>query len=198
MKNKEKKIIILISIVSFLIVLITISLIGIADSKKILKYDDLNLYKSNNYELLNNNDIYKRTSNNCKLFIPEYNDFEYSQFANGFYIFDGTNTLTYTSVSFVLELQFNTTQEYEQFILYEHDRCEYTNKYNIIYHGYECFVTVDENYTYFYYEKDIPYQFGLLCENKNNLMIRYVYFRECESSLEEQFDVVFKNTNCDW
>jgi len=165
---------------------------------KIIKYSDINLYIEKNYCELSDNDIYKITSKNCDNFLPKYDDFEYKEFVNGFYVFDGSATYTHASISFVLELQFDNIKTYEKFLTYENNRCEYTNEFNIKKNGYLCYVTTNDTLTYYHYETNIPFQFGMLCENQEVLSIRYVYFRECESSVDKKFDVVFKNTNCNW
>lgn len=196
-KHKGTKFIILIT-VALLFTLVLIPLMDAFDLQKITKHDDITLYINNDYDLLNDNEIYKKTSNNCKDFLPKYNDFIYRQFVKEFYIFDGSNTMSYTSISFVLELQFDNIQEYKQFLLYENERMEYTDKFEITYKEYNCFLTTDTNLTYYYYEENIPFQFGMLCQNEKNLLIRYIYFRECESSVDKNFNIVFKNTNCNW
>ena len=180
-----------------LVVLIFMFLLSSCKTE-ILRSDNLDLYINDNFESISNYDIYKRTSNNCKSYFPKYENFEYKEFVYGFYVFDGSKTVLRTSISFVLELQFQKTSEYERFISYEYSRCEYDFDKIISYNGYECHITKSKDLTYFYYEKDIPYQFGMLCKNIEKQKVRYVYFRECESSVDERFNVVFQNTNCDW
>lgn len=196
-KHKIKIQIILLS----LIVLIFSSYIGCliySNINDIERYDNIALYKTNDYLLLNNQDTYIDVSNRSNVFFPKYDDFVNKDIINGFYIFDGRMTITRTSLSFVLELKFENLQEYEEYLTYEMDRCSYTNKYNISHKNYECLITIDKNITYYRYNKDIPYAFGMLCYNKDRLIIRYVYFEECEGPVEKNFKIVFKNTNCDW
>ena len=90
------------------------------------------------------------------------------------------------------------TDTYEEFIAYEHNRCQYTDKYGISYNGYNCYVTVDEEITTIFYGEDIPWRFGMICENKERLTVRYVYFDDLEGLLRPDFLDVFENTNCEW
>ena len=198
MIKKIIKYIFLISMISSLLVIIIVPLIDNNDKKNIKLYDDISLYVDSEYNQLSDNYIYKITSDNCANYLPGYNEFEFKDNINGFYVFDGSKTVLRTSISFVLELQFKKTSEYERFISYEYSRCEYDFDKIISYNGYECHITKSKDLTYFYYEKDIPYQFGMLCKNIEMQKVRYVYFRECESSVDERFNVVFQNTNCDW
>lgn len=186
------------TIIIFFTVLVLVPVLNGCDSSQILRFDDVDLYINDEYTVLNNNDVYKRASENCSSYFPRYEDFGYKKNIVGFYIFDGTKTLTHTSISFVLELQFQNTGEFEQFISYEYSRCEYYFDIKIKHNEYECYITESRNLTYYYFEQDIPYQFGMLCENHEKLKIRYVYFRECESTVDEQFEIVFQNTNCNW
>lgn len=165
----------------------------------IITYDDINLYITEEYLNLDDDSVYKGTSEDCQSFLPEYNGFEFTENVNGFYIFDGRATFTRTTLSFVLELKFDTIEEYEQFVLYEHQRCNYTDKYNVSYNGYDCCVTTDEELTSFWYKEELPFKFGMICQNKDELCARYVYVRVCElSSVDEEFLEVFECTNCDW
>lgn len=198
MIKKIIKYILLISITSCLLVMIFVPLVDNFDNKKIKLYDDLSLYVDSKYNQLNDSDIYKITADDCTNYLPKYNEFEFKDNVDGFYVFDGSKTVLRTSISFVLELQFQDISEYERFSSCEYFRCEYDFDKIINHNGYECRITKNKDLTYFYYEEDIPYQFGMLCENIEMLKIRYVYFRECESFVDEQFNVVFQNTNCDW
>ncbi len=170
------------------------------DNIVIKRYDDINLYINGNYNELYDHSYFKSASMGCAEYLPKYDEFEYKENIKGFYVFDGSITVIRTSLSFVLELQFQNVEEYEQFILYEYNRCEYDFDYefDIRYHGYECYITKSDKITSYYYEQNIPFQFGMLCQNYEKLNIRYVYFRECESSVDKEFSVVFRNTNCEW
>lgn len=180
------------------LIVVAISLTGCNEEEKIIRYSDINLYINNNYDKLIDHYGFDFFCNRAKQYLPEYDAFEYKQFIKGFYLFDGAYTFGHTQISVVLELQFNNSQEYEKFIAYEHDRCEYTNKFNISRNDYICYITVDEDYTKYRYQAERPHKFGMLCENKNNLTVRYVYFEELEVDVDEQFNRVFTGTNCEW
>ena len=188
-------------IVIFIVVTIMFfSVVSCAFDNKnnVIRYDDINLYLDNSYIELLEDDIYKRTSNNCANYLPKYESFQFNEFVKAFYVFDGRKTLSHTSISFVLELQFDSLEVYEQFLSYEHKRCEYTNKFDISFNGYICSISTNENITHYYYGEEIPFQFGMLCKNEDKLSIRYIYFRECKGVVDKQFKIVFENTNCNW
>lgn len=180
------------------LIVVAISLTGCNEEEKIIRYSDINLYINNNYDKLIDHYGFDFFCNRAKQYLPEHDEFEYKQFIKGFYLFDGAYTFGHTQISVVLELQFNNSQEYEKFIAYEHDRCEYTNKFNISRNDYICYIAVDEDYTKYRYQAERPYMLGMLCENKNNLTVRYVYFEERELDVDEQFNRVFTGTNCEW
>ena len=168
------------------------------DKKHMVLSDNVDLYINNGYEEFHDSDSYNNTSKKSKLYIPAYENFEYKNCVSGFYILDGSATLNHPYISFVLELQFNDTDTYEEFIAYEHNRCQYTDKYGISYNGYNCYVTVDEEITSFLRGEDIPWRFGMICENKERLTVRYVYFEDLEGLLRPDFVDVFESTNCEW
>ena len=180
-----------------LVVLIFMFLLSSCKTE-ILRSDNLDLYINDNFESISNYDIYKRTSNNCKSYFPKYENFEYKEFVYGFYVFDGSSTLLQTSISFVLELRFLDAIAYENFYDYEINRVDYNDDFIVEYKDYSCLITDEDNFTFCYYDQHIPFQFGMLCMNKNKLSARYVYFRECESQVDKHFNIVFENTNCDW
>lgn len=167
------------------------------------RYDDINLFIDDSYLKLNdykdyNDTVYKGASKKSKYFFPDYSEFANIEIINGFYIFDGSKTIHRCSLSFVLDLKFDNLQDYENYLANELTRCNYTSQFNISYNNYECLITTDETYTYYHVNKKVPYEFGMLCYDKENFIIRYVYFRECGYEVDEKFDIVFKNTNCDW
>ena len=180
------------------LIVVAISLTGCNEEEKIIRYSDINLYINNNYDKLIDHYGFDFFCNRAKQYLPEYDAFEYKQFIKGFYLFDGAYTFGHTQISVVLELQFNNSQEYEKFVAYELERCEYTNRFNISRNGYICYITVNENFTLYRYQAERPHIFGMLCENKDNLTVRYVYFDEGEAHVDEQFNWVFTGTNCEW
>ena len=160
--------------------------------RRTIRYNDIDHYIEDTYDSLNFSPIYYIVSKDSKKFIPEYSTFEYKQFAKKFYIFENTD-----ATNLVLELQFDTVSEYEDFLAYEHNRCEYTDEFNVEYNGYKCYVTTDNSYTHYSLFGKLPYRFGMLCENKDKLTVRYVYHHRDVIS-KTQFEMVFSQTNCDW
>lgn len=197
MVNKTIKIVIILAI-PCLLIFVVIPLMDTYGQSKIARYADLSLYIEDNYKTLSTNNLYGITSDNCKSYLPSYETFPYKENLNEFYVFNGTKSFLQKSISFVLELQFQNIAEYEEFLTYEYSRCDYDFDTTISHNDYECFITNNSELTYFYFEEDIPYQFGMLCRNEEELKIRYVYFRECELSIDDQFNIVFQNTNCEW
>ena len=174
------------------------SLLNELFDETVKRYADINLYINNSYGELSDHEIYKATSERCMSFIPSYDNFEYREFVKGFYVFDGKESFSNTSISFVLELQFDNIEEYEQFVIYEHNRYEYTDEFNIRYNGYNCYIVQDATLTHTYSNEKIPNSFGMFCVNQETLIARYIYFRECEFSVDPKFNIVFQNTNCAW
>ena len=163
------------------------------------KYSDVNLYVSNDYDKLIEHSSYENASSRCKLYLPNYNNLQFSEHLKGFYILDGSASLLSYAFSFVLELQFTTEQEYEQFLEYEFDRCNYTDEFNVKYNDYICYVTTDENITLYDKFSKYPYAFGMICANISTLTVRYVYFSDSDFfPIDEKFERVFENTNCEW
>ena len=163
----------------------------------IVKYSDVNLYISNDYDKLIEHSLYKDASSRCKLYLPNYNNLQFSEHLKGFYILDGSESMLSYAFSFVLELQFTTEQEYEHF--FEFDRCNYTDEFNVKYNDYICYVTTDENVTLYDKFSKYPYAFGMICTNISTLTVRYVYFSDSDFfPIDEKFERVFENTNCEW
>lgn len=195
----KKKVILGIVFLLIYCMILSIPLLKSYDDSLILKYDDINLYINNDYVFLNDSNIYKNTSANCMKYLPKYNEFEYKDNIKGFYIFDGKKTLLSTSISFVLELEFINSYKYEEFISYENSRFEYNYDMNIKKNDYECYLVKNQYLTFYSYKNSLPYQFGMLCLNYKKQNARYIYFIECEEPcVDKEFNIVFKNTNCDW
>ena len=167
------------------------------DSNNIKAYSDIELYKSDSYDDLSSKAVYQFTAERCKLYLPQ-SDFEYKNYIDGFYIFDGSGTNFRTSISFVLQLKLNDLTTYNQFLQYEYKRIDYAEGYIVHKNDYDCRITIDEKITAYKYAKDTPYMFGLLCENSKDLIVRYVFFRECEIDVDNSLSIVFENTNCEW
>ena len=164
----------------------------------IKRYDDINLYKNDNYLTLSTSNAYSFSSKNCYKYFPKYDDFIKKDNINKFYVFDGSETLGRTAVSFVLEIKFINLFDYNEYVSYVLNRCAYTDKFNINYKNYECLVTTNKEFTKFYYKDVRPYAFGMFCMNEDKLIIRYIYYRDIEIAIDEKFKNVFKNTNCEW
>ena len=197
MKHHGIKLVGILLRVALLLTIVFTSLTG-CFCEEVLSYSDINLYINNNYDTVIDDEQYRYTSNSARMFFPSYEDFEYKDCLKGFHIFDGTKTV-YGCYSFVLELQFDDVEEYEQFVIYEHNRCAYTDKFNISHNGYECYITLDEEITSYCYGREYPFRFGMLCENQEILTVRYVFYRKWEGSCGfNNFNEVFKNTNCAW
>ena len=160
--------------------------------RRTIRYNDIDHYIEDTYDSLNFSPIYYIVSKDSKKFIPEYSTFEYKQFAKKFYIFENTD-----ATNLVLELQFDTVSEYENFLAYEHNRCEYTDEFDVEYHGYKCYVTTDSEYTFVWKGEKVPTLFGMLCENQEDLTVRYLYYYS-RGDLRVWFFRVFRQTNCDW
>lgn len=187
---------------SFWLVSIIILFIYIGSYKvDIRKYSDVSLYTTGDYLTLITDDAgtfgsYEGSAMLCERYLPESN-FEYSDYVKGFYIYY-INDIAYDIRSFVLELQFDDTDTYEDFISYEMDRVQYTDKFNISRNNYNFLVATSEELTYYYYGRDIPYEFCMLGKNQETLTVRYICFNEFENEVSENFREVFKHTNCEW
>ena len=164
---------------------------------EVKKYDDVSLYYNNSYDTLNNTTTYNFTTRRCKEFLPDHT-FEYGEYVKGFYVFDGSGTYYDTSISFVLELQFEDVQTYQEYLVYENSRHAYTSEFNIFRNGYTCLLSTDSTLTYFYRDKTVPDIFAMFCTNEEQMVVRYVYFNEFENEMDEMFNKLFLNTNCEW
>ena len=160
---------------------IIVPLIDGIDKKNVIRTSDKSLYEMNEY-----------------YFLPNYNEFEYKENVIGFYTYDSSNTLFGGSVSYVLELQFATKKVYNEFVEYEYTRYEYDSNSIILKNDYECYLCLNENITQYYYGEYMPYALGMLCLNEKDIKIRYVYYVNIEHSIDNKFNDVFQNTNCDW
>ena len=113
------------------------------DIKKIKLYNELELYRGDNYLYLNDDKEYCFAANKANLYFPDYSNFPFEDNVDKFYIFDGSKTLGRTSISFVLEIKFENTNDYNEYICYELDRCSYTDSFDVNYEKYEFLVTTN-------------------------------------------------------
>ena len=175
-------------------------LVGIIDHENsyLITYNDINLYAEDAYFNLSTDEDYLFVSKKCSEYLPKSEGFKYWDNIKGFYIHDGAKTLTLTAISFVLELQFENTKEYEDFLKEEHDRWSYTDKFNIQKNAYHCFITESQDITYDTNDNGLPLTFGMVCENKQDLVVRLIYYSDMEGLLKEDFEYFFKTTNCEW
>lgn len=198
MKSRRKTIrIVLLGIVSLLVTLI-ICYIIYGEINFIKRYEGIDLYENNTYLSLSDSTEYLYASQYCSQYFPQYDVINEKDIINGVYIFDGSKTLGRTSISFVLEIKFENTNDYNEYVCYELDRCSYTDSFDVNYEKYECLVTTNNEFTKYYSKDDRPYCFGMFCMNKDELIIRYVYFENVGVAVDEKFLSVQKNTNCEW
>lgn len=167
------------------------------EESKLLESEDVKLYFNDNYQHFSDSDNYRWAAEKCMDYLPDYEDFDYKDNIKAFYIQDGSRTFVIW-ISFVLKLQFDSMEQYREYIAYEHNRCAYTNKFNVQKNGYQCFVVENEDLTLYRYKDELPFLFGMLCENEEHLTVRLVYFYDLEGILEENFEYVFRKTNCKW
>lgn len=182
--------------ISVLISMLIIIFIGNHDNKHVQLYNDAELYKNNKYENLNNDNKYVSTVNKAKLYFPKYENFPYADNILNFYIYDGSQTISKTSISFVLELKFDNFKSFNEFLKYENNRLKYNTL--LVKNNFLIKLCIEDKITFYRYQKEVPYSFGLLCENAENLIVRYVYFSEREIEIDEDYEIVFLNTNCEW
>ena len=142
-------------------------------------------------------DEYKKTCRWASKYIIKYDDFEYNEYVKGFYILDRTDNLFGGPISFVLELQFEHIDIYNEFLEYEYQRFDYDTGFEIIKNNYKCFLVKDEEITGYYYGQNIPYAFGMLCENIEEMIVRYLCFGASIES-DKNYNYAFRNTNCEW
>ena len=167
------------------------------EESKLLESEDVKLYFNDNYQHFSDSGNYRSAAEKCMDYLPDYEDFDYKDNIKAFYIQDASRNFVIW-ISFVLELQFDSMEQYREYIAYEHNRCSYTNKFNVQKEGYQCFVVENEDLTLYRYKHELPFMFGMLCENEEQLTVRLVYFYDLEGILEENFEYVFENTNCKW
>ena len=118
---KKKTIVIMIIIVSLAcgsIILFYSSLISYLanDKNRIETYEDLSLYTENRYHNLYDRPIYVHVAKCSEIFFPKYEEFEYKDYLSNFYIFNGSKTLIYDDLSFVLELDLKSYNVYNIFL----------------------------------------------------------------------------------
>lgn len=207
-KSKKKNIVILICLVSSILVLFggwmilysviygAVSLLYYYDAQSTHLYDDLNLYMNDEYKNFGSGD-YKKACRLGSKYIIKYDDFEYNEYVKEFYILDRTDNLFDGPVSFVLELQFEYIDVYNEFLEYEYQRFNYDFEFEIIKNDYKCFLVNDEEITHYYYGKDTPNRFGMLCENIEEKIVRYFFYSDYDE-VDESFNYAFENTNCEW
>ena len=153
--------------------------LAIWDEKNIIKSDDILLYQTNEYP-----------------YLPNYDEFEYKEYINGFYLYDSSKALSGQAVTYVLELKFNTLDEYNNFLEYEYNRFEYKMDSKIKRNNYECYIC--PSFEMYYYKGEMPYALGMLCLNKTDLVVRYLYYKDIQIAIDINYNSVFNKTNCEW
>ncbi len=162
--------------------------------RNLISYNDLTIYKNNDYEDLN-----PKIRDVAEIYLPKYDSFEFKDYVNQFYVFDGSKTLFAPGISIVLELKFNDNEKYEAFWEYEKSRINYTDQYEISKNEYRCYLADEEDLLFVAKNAERPYKFCILCENEKEKTVRYVIFYALEIiEVDEKFDDVFKFSNCDW
>lgn len=168
--------------------------------KSTFLYDDLEPYINDNYEGLRTSNLFNKTAQMSKNYIPNYKDVVAADCLTGFYIYDGSDTssINYCNISFVLEFEFENEETYNNFLFEEYQRIDYSNGITLTKNNYECDMTFDKNISTFLGDEKYPYIFGLLCKNKTNYIVRYVYFRYINYPKNYVYHNVFLCTNCEW
>lgn len=199
----KRKAIVSLSIVVIIIFGLTILLIlysGYADKKYVKRYHDIEIYSQQKY--LDKDEFGDRvyhTGVGAKYFLPKYDEIEYNYSDINFCIFDGTATMTYTAVSFVLDLKFNDKVDYESakqnelstrnFMAEDEGKRWHEKNPEFELGDFVCKTVSDSKY---------PRCFGLLCFNENKSVLRYLYFQEWESDYIKNAEYIKSCSNCTW
>lgn len=184
-----------------IIEIIALSIPEVIDAPDIRKYSNASLYATGEYKtLITDNegdyDSYMACAIRCEKYLPKSN-FEYSDYVKGFYIYY-FEEYGYNTISFVLELKFDDTDTYENFISYETTRCQYEDSFDISRNNYNFLVAIHGKFTSYYFGKENPYQVCMLGKNQETLTVRYICFNQFGDEVSEDFREVFNHTNCEW
>ena len=177
----KKKFFLLFFCVGFIVTLFLGILLDVDYKNNLITENDISIYRTEEYG-----------------YLPKYDEFDYKDYITDFYLYDSTKTLQAQIVSYVLELSFESYNQYSKFIEYETNRYIYGEDYSILKNNYECYLCTDEAITLYYYDEDMPFTLGMLCLNETDLKVRYIYYINIEWAVDKKYEDVFKYTNCDW
>ena len=204
--QKRKSVLIVIPIILAFILGLNLLLLlfdSCTSEKYTKRYHDVEIYLQQKYRDKEEygSKIYS-SGGNANLFLPEYKELKYNYSDMDFYIFDGTGTMTYTAVTFVLDLKFSDKNEYEAAKQNELS----TRSFRTEYEGKRWLekdpvfeFNLDNFFCKTVLNNDYPRRFGLICFNDSYYVLRYLYFEEWESpEYIKDKDYILKCTSCPW
>lgn len=143
-------------------------------------------------------------------FIPAFDKITYEYSAMDYYMYDGQSNLTDSSVSIVLDLQFDSYDNYnkakddalktypflditcvEEMYLKYYEECAV---FEFDLGSFHCQIVGDETF------ECIPGTTGIICYSDENMILRYVYFKDIAFAweLESEMSYIKDCTSCKW